>query len=540
MTVREYIGARYVPLFMGDWDSSKTYEPLSIVQYQGNSYTSRQFVPTGIEITDTIYWANTGNYNAQVEAYRQEVLAFDNRIDTLEGKFDSNGKLNTNLAITNSITDGAITFDKLNQDITTIFDTFNTDINTLENKFDENGKLNTNLAITNSIVDGAITFEKLDNKIIRSIEDFGCDSELEDNSTYMQDALDAAAGNYILYIPPKTYNFTNPIVIPWNTQLYGFDRHLSTLYFIDCNGLTVGTDDKGYDTCINVKLQNFHIKGNYAYNHAAQPSTPQCIGLYGWFSNCYIGELNIDHFYRGIETYVPSFQNNDYNYYNNLYGDQRLFNNICVEWCFYGIFMQQYDSFLNNISIAHMGYECIRSVSNHLSNFHIWDSPGAYFQNGTIANNIEIESLKPPYRLDTHNFTSYNPAIEIATYEQNVMLNNIWIWNVDLTDEFTGYNHPYITVNGNNLGGASITNLTIGTQQANNNPTQAPKRLISAANVKFVYIQGIINNKFVTCRDGSFITESTGILYNIMCNSALASLTPDLSTSKKVSTAALS
>ena len=80
MTVREYIGARYVPLFMGDWDITADYEPLSIVQYQGASYTSRQSVPHGVQITDTQYWAMTGNYNAQVEAYRHEVQAFDGRI----------------------------------------------------------------------------------------------------------------------------------------------------------------------------------------------------------------------------------------------------------------------------------------------------------------------------------------------------------------------------------------------------------------------------------------------------------------------------
>lgn len=80
MSVREYIGARYVPLFMGEWNSSNTYEPLSVVQYQGNSYTSRQYVPAGVAITDNVYWAETGNFNAQIEAYRQEVLAFDGRI----------------------------------------------------------------------------------------------------------------------------------------------------------------------------------------------------------------------------------------------------------------------------------------------------------------------------------------------------------------------------------------------------------------------------------------------------------------------------
>lgn len=80
MTVREYIGARYVPLFIGEWNSANAYEPLSIVIHEGNSYTSRQAVPIGIEITNETYWVLTGNYNAQIEAYRNEVQTFDNRI----------------------------------------------------------------------------------------------------------------------------------------------------------------------------------------------------------------------------------------------------------------------------------------------------------------------------------------------------------------------------------------------------------------------------------------------------------------------------
>lgn len=87
---RQYIGARYVPIFgrVGEdsieWDDSAPYEPLTIVMYQGNSYTSRQYVPIGIDINNDVFWAETGNYNAQIEAYRQEVLRFDGRITDLE------------------------------------------------------------------------------------------------------------------------------------------------------------------------------------------------------------------------------------------------------------------------------------------------------------------------------------------------------------------------------------------------------------------------------------------------------------------------
>lgn len=82
MSVREYIGARYVPLFADpiEWDNTKTYEPLTIVYYQGNSYTSRQAVPTGIAITNETYWALTGNYNAQIEAYREEVQNYSESV----------------------------------------------------------------------------------------------------------------------------------------------------------------------------------------------------------------------------------------------------------------------------------------------------------------------------------------------------------------------------------------------------------------------------------------------------------------------------
>lgn len=80
--VRQYVGARYVPMFADplEWSDTIGYEPLTVVLHEGNSYTSRQSVPVGIDIGNATYWAETGNYNAQIEAYRQEVLAYDGRI----------------------------------------------------------------------------------------------------------------------------------------------------------------------------------------------------------------------------------------------------------------------------------------------------------------------------------------------------------------------------------------------------------------------------------------------------------------------------
>jgi hypothetical protein len=142
---RQYIGARYVPIFgrKGEasiiWDNSAPYEPLTIVLYQGNSFTSRQYVPEGVEITNELFWANTGNYNAQVEQYRREtqrvadalpVSDFDEQ-NTVKGYIDAGNsaldvKIDTNAEnITNLQTglSNEITARKLDIEKAHVFDT---------------------------------------------------------------------------------------------------------------------------------------------------------------------------------------------------------------------------------------------------------------------------------------------------------------------------------------------------------------------------------------------------------------------------------
>lgn len=78
---RQYVGARYVPKVMGEWNKTLQYEALSIVTYLGNSFTSKVPVPANIDISNQTYWINTGNYNAQVEAYRQETARVKNDLN---------------------------------------------------------------------------------------------------------------------------------------------------------------------------------------------------------------------------------------------------------------------------------------------------------------------------------------------------------------------------------------------------------------------------------------------------------------------------
>ena len=75
MAERQYIGARYVPIFYtnpntmdSSWLSGVAYEPLTIVTWAYNSFTSKKFVPAGIgnPSANPEYWVNTGNYNAQI------------------------------------------------------------------------------------------------------------------------------------------------------------------------------------------------------------------------------------------------------------------------------------------------------------------------------------------------------------------------------------------------------------------------------------------------------------------------------------------
>lgn len=78
---RQYVGARYVPKIMGEWNKALQYEALSVVTYLGNSFTSKVPVPANIDITNETYWVNTANYNAQVEAYRKDVSQVKNDLN---------------------------------------------------------------------------------------------------------------------------------------------------------------------------------------------------------------------------------------------------------------------------------------------------------------------------------------------------------------------------------------------------------------------------------------------------------------------------
>lgn len=86
MATLQYVGARYVPVFYKnpdgswDWEAGVSYEPLTIVKYGENSYTSRMQVPStvGSPNLNPDYWANTGNrggFEREIETRLSEAEA---------------------------------------------------------------------------------------------------------------------------------------------------------------------------------------------------------------------------------------------------------------------------------------------------------------------------------------------------------------------------------------------------------------------------------------------------------------------------------
>lgn len=210
MAVRQYVGARYVPLFgrTGEesiqWDNTKPYEPLTIVLYQGNSYTSRQYVPAGIDIANEEFWANTGNYNAQIEAYRAEVQRFDERISENSHAIE---ELEQDL--------NAETENRENADIA---------INNRINGIEENGWVT-----TERIEDESVTYEKLNPDVTEAIE-----NTLDSFEEQMKNTLD----DFKDKIEAITTVQNNWITSDYQTSYWGYKipKNMFKLNIANCNG----------------------------------------------------------------------------------------------------------------------------------------------------------------------------------------------------------------------------------------------------------------------------------------------------------------
>lgn len=93
-----YVGARYIPRIMGEYNNETAYEALDIVTSGGVGYISRQPVPAGTAVTNKEYWAMWGSGNAVIDALTQRVSTNENNISSLETGLQ---QTNQNLQTTN-------------------------------------------------------------------------------------------------------------------------------------------------------------------------------------------------------------------------------------------------------------------------------------------------------------------------------------------------------------------------------------------------------------------------------------------------------
>lgn len=81
MSVHTYIGARYVPRFLGVYDPTQQYEALDVVDNgSGTSYIARKTVPAGTPLTDTDHWFVYGASSGAIIALQNDMIAAQNDI----------------------------------------------------------------------------------------------------------------------------------------------------------------------------------------------------------------------------------------------------------------------------------------------------------------------------------------------------------------------------------------------------------------------------------------------------------------------------
>lgn len=94
-----YVGARYIPRIMGEYNNETAYEALDIVTSGGVGYISRQPVPAGTAVTNKEYWAMWGSGNAVIDSLTQRVATNENDITALETGLQQTNQNVQNLVI---------------------------------------------------------------------------------------------------------------------------------------------------------------------------------------------------------------------------------------------------------------------------------------------------------------------------------------------------------------------------------------------------------------------------------------------------------
>ena len=210
-----YVGNRYAPVYLGDWDNTKEYEPLSIVMNEGDSFVSRGYVPTGVDIHNEEYWHSVGVYNAQVADYKQRVEGVEDLYNTIENQ-------------------------------------------TIENT--------TNVSHITSAIETSEINVKYPPKPLTGLKG---DGETDDTQA-LKDILSYAISNNIrnIYFPSGEYIITESITINSNFNIYGGGKNVTYIKYDNVNDDTLFnlTDSGNF-----INISKMALRGNYYYTDTVQP-----------------------------------------------------------------------------------------------------------------------------------------------------------------------------------------------------------------------------------------------------------------------------
>lgn len=380
--VTQYIGSRYVPLFAEpfEWDINKEYEPLTIVTNQGNSFTSRQFVPKGVDISDTSFWASTGNYNAQIEQYRQEVAAFDARITAAQNAADSKAPVNHATDSTEYGVGSAVNYGHV--------------------------KLaDTNTSMTSGANDGIAATPK-------NIYDYSGITKVS-NFSELKAAINSSSYNKIILIT-GTIECSETLNLKNGTFITGFGPTISKLVFpADVNGISAKSSPYAKD----IVIKNLGIECAEQDWHEASHK-----GIDITASSYIIDNVSVRWFGTGLllnaipkANYVESTHN----------GECRIVNNFNVYGCADGITNNLQDALFSNIVIGSCTNSGFYNDSGNsaINNIHIWAIQLYGILNGgsLSVNNVEIESNPN---------SSSNSSAWIRQWGGRSVINNLRIWNI--------------------------------------------------------------------------------------------------------------
>lgn len=85
MSIHTYVGARYVPRFVGTYNATQIYDALDVVDNgSGTSYIARKTVPAGTPLTDTDYWFVYGASSGAIIALQNDMIQAQNDIIALQ------------------------------------------------------------------------------------------------------------------------------------------------------------------------------------------------------------------------------------------------------------------------------------------------------------------------------------------------------------------------------------------------------------------------------------------------------------------------